>query len=215
MNDTDIKQDVMDALDFEPSIDANNIGVTVENGIVTLTGHVPTYLQRQTAEHVVTRIKGVRGLAQQIEVRPLGTHQTADDEIARRAADMLKWNTSVPKDSVKVKVTDGCVTLLGTVDWNYQRSAAQSAISGMYGVKSVSNQLEIRHKASPADIRQRIESALKRDAELDAAGIRVLVSEGVVTLEGKIDSWADRRIVENAAWAAPGVTRVNDNLNVG
>lgn len=214
MNDTDIKEDVMDALDFEPSIDANDIGVTVENGIVTLTGHVPTYSQRQTAERVTTRVKGVRGLAQEIEVRPIGSHQTADDEIARRAADLLTWNTSVPKDSVKVRVADGYVTLLGTVEWNFQRTAALSAISGMYGIKSVSNQIAIRQKPTPGDIRQRIESALKRDAELDAAGIRVEVSDGVVTLDGKIDSWADRRIAENAAWAVAGVTRVNDHLHV-
>ena len=215
MNDMNLKEDVMDALDFEPSIDANDIGVAVDRGIVTLTGHVPTYSQRLTAERVVTRIKGVRGLAQEIEVRPIGTHQTADDEIARRAADLLTWNTSVPKDSVKVKVADGYVTLLGKVEWNYQRNAAQSAVSGMSGVKSVSNQIEIHQKVTPSDIRQRIENALKRDAELDAAAIQVKVSDGVVTLDGKIDTWADRQIAERAAWAAPGVTRVNDHLHVG
>lgn len=214
MDDMNLKEDVMDALDFEPSIDANDIGVAVDRGIVTLTGHVPTYSQRLTAERVVTRIKGVRGLAQEIEVRPVGTHQTADDEIARRAVDLLTWTTSLPKDSVKVKVANGYVTLLGTVDWNYQRNAAQSAISGMSGVKSVLNQIEIRHRPTPADIRQRIESALKRDAELDALAIQVKVSDGVVTLDGKIDTWADRQIAERAAWAVPGVTRVNDHLYV-
>ena len=214
MNDMDIKEDVMDALDFEPSIDANSIGIAVDKGIVTLTGHVPTYTQRLTTERVVTRVKGVRGIAQEIEVRPTGTHLTADDEIARRAADLLMWNTSVPKDSVKVKVAEGYVTLMGTVEWNYQRNAAQLAVSGMSGVKSVSNQIGIRQKAAPADVRQRIESALKRDAELDAAGIRVQVADGVVTLDGKIDTWADRQIAERAAWAVPGVTRVNDHLYV-
>lgn len=214
MDDTDIKEDVMDALDFEPSIDAKNIGVAVENGIVSLSGHVPTYTQRLTAEHVVTHVKGVRGIAENIEVRPIGSHRTADDEIARRAADLLIWNTSVPKDSVKVKVTDGFVTLLGTVEWNYQRNAAQSAVSGMLGVKSVSNQIEIRQKPTPADVRQRIENALKRDAELDAAAIQVTISDSVVTLDGKIDTLADRMIAERAAWAAPGVTQVNDHLHV-
>lgn len=214
MNDTNIREDVMEALEFEPSVDANDIGVAVDRGIVTLTGHVPTYLQRLTVEHLATRIKGVRGIAQEIEVRLAGTHQTADDEIARRAADLLMWNASIPKDSVKVKVSDGYVTLLGAVEWNYQRDAAQAAISGTSGVRSVVNQIEIRHKPTPSDIRQRIESALKRDAELDAAAIRVQVSDGVVTLDGKIDNWADRQVAERAAWAAPGVRWVNDNLHL-
>lgn len=214
MNDTNIREDVMEALEFEPSIDANDIGVAVDRGIVTLTGHVPTYLQRLTVERVAARVKGVRGIAQEIEVRLAGTHQTADDEIARRAADLLMWNASIPKDSVKVKVSDGYVTLLGAVEWNYQRDAAQAAISGISGVRSVLNQIEIRHKPTPSDIRQRIENALKRDAELDAAAIRVQVADGVVTLDGKIDNWADRQIAERAAWAAPGVRRVNDNLHV-
>ena len=214
VSDRDLKEDVMEALDFEPSIDANDIGVAVERGIVTLSGHVATYSQRVAAERVVTHVKGVRGIAEQIEVRPIGTHQTADDEIARRAADLLMWNTSVPKDSVKVKVDEGFVTLLGTVEWNYQRNAAKTAVSGMMGVKSVYNKIEIRQKATPSDVRQRIESALKRDAELDAAAIQVQVLNGVVTLDGKIDSWADRLIAERAAWAAPGVTRVNDNLHI-
>lgn len=214
VSDKDLRDDVMDALDFEPSIDANDIGVAVERGIVTLSGHVTTYSQRIAAERVATHVKGVRGIAEQIEVRPIGTHQTADDEIARRAADLLMWSTSVPKDSVKVKVDDGFITLLGTVEWNYQRNAAQSAISGMAGVKSVFNKIEIRQKATPADIRQRIESALKRDAELDAAAIQVQVANGVVTLDGRIDSWGDRLIAERAAWAAPGVTRVNDHLHI-
>ncbi|TFL16391.1 BON domain-containing protein [Jannaschia formosa] len=214
MNDANIKQDVMDALDFEPSIDANDIGVAVDRGIVTLSGHVPTYSQRLTAERVVTRIKGVRGIAQEIEVRPVGSHQTADDEIARRAADLLTWNTAVPKDRVKVKVANGHVTLVGTVEWNYQRNAAHSVVSGMSGVKSVSNVIDIRHQPTPSDIRQRIENALKRDAELDAAAIQVKVSDGIVTLDGRIDSWADRLIAERAAWAAPGIKKVNDHLHV-
>lgn len=215
MKDTDLRQTVIDELEFEPSIDAASIGVAVDDGVVTLTGHVATYAERLTAERIVGRVKGVRGLAQEIEVRPFGTNLTADDEIAKRAANILQWTTSVPKDAVKVRVAKGFVTLDGTVEWNYQRRAAETAIHGMSGVVGVANLITIRKKVSPGDVRQRIESALKRDAELDAAGIMVQVKDGTVTLEGRIDSYADRRIAERAAWAAPGVVRVDDRLRVG
>lgn len=214
MKDTEIRQRVIDELEFEPSIDGAHVGVAVEEGVVTLTGHVATFSERMTAERVVGRVKGVRGLAQELEVRPAGANLTADDEIARRAANVLQWHTSIPRDSVRVKVTKGFVTLEGSVDWNYQRTAAENALHGMSGVTGVANLILIRAKASPADVRQRIESALKRDAELDAAAINVRVADGTVTLEGKIDSYADRQIAERAAWAAPGVVRVDDRLKV-
>src|SRR5690606_27381929 len=128
MFDSNLRQDIIDELEFEPSIDAADIGVAVESGVVTLTGHVPTYAQRVTAEEVVRRVKGVKGIAQEIEVRPFGTHKTADDEIAKRALNTIAWNTSVPKDAVVVKVQQGWVTLTGKVDWQYQRSAAADAV---------------------------------------------------------------------------------------
>jgi osmotically-inducible protein OsmY len=214
MNDMTLRQTVIDELEYEPSVNSAHIGVAVENGVVTLTGHVATYSERTTAERVVSRVRGVRGLAQEIEVRPVGANQTADDEIAKRAANILQWNTSVPADSIRLKVSKGFVTLEGTVDWNYQRTAAESALHGMSGVTGVANLIVIRQKATPADVRQRIERALKRDAELDAAGIQVRVVDGTVTLEGRIDSLADRQIVERAAWGAPGVLRVDDRLHV-
>ncbi|CAM3519000.1 BON domain-containing protein [Paracoccus nototheniae] len=214
MNDTDLRADVEDALEFEPATDANQIGVAVQNGVVTLSGHVTTYAARLAAERAVARVKGVRGIAQEVEVRPAGSHLTADDEIARRVLEALAWNSLVPMDSVKVRVAEGHVTLSGRVEWNYQRTAAELAIAGMSGVKGILNSIEITKKASPADVRQRIENALKRDAELDAAGIRVMVHDGTVTLEGKVDCWGDRMAAENAAWAAPGVQRVNDQLRI-
>jgi osmotically-inducible protein OsmY len=214
MKDSDLRQLVIEELEYEPSIDAKHIGVAVADGIVDLTGHVPTYAQRTTTEKIVSRIKGVRGIAVEIEVRPLGTHMTADDEIARRAADLLRWNASVPADKVRVKVAKGFVTLEGEVTWNYQRNAADAAVRGMLGVTGISNRITIKPTASPSDIRQRIEAALKRDAELDAAAIRVKVLDGTVTLEGRVDSFADRQLVERAAWAAPGVHKVDDRLSV-
>jgi osmotically-inducible protein OsmY len=155
-----------------------------------------------TVEGIVARIKGVRGIAVEFEVRPVGTHLTVDDEIARRAVDLLRWNASVPSDKVRVKVAKGFVTLEGEVDWNYQRDAADAAVRGMMGVTGVSNRITIKATVSPFDIRQRIEAALKRDAELDAAAIRVKVMDGTVTLEGRVDSYVDRQIAERAAWAS-------------
>lgn len=214
MQDNDLRKTVIDELEFQPSIDAAHIGIAVDDGIVTLTGHVPTYYEKRTAERVVARIKGVRGIAQEIEVRPSGTHITADDEIAKRAANTLNWNTSIPKDAIKIKVTDGFVTLQGSVEWNYQRNTAETIVQTISGVTGISNQITIVSKATPSDVRQRIENALKRDAELDAKAISVKVVNGVVTLDGRVDCYADRVIAKRAAWAVPGVLQVEDHLHV-
>lgn len=215
MKDTTLRQDVLDELEFEPSIDAADIGVAVENGTVTLTGHVPTYAQKRTAESIVKRVKGVRAIAQEIEVRPVGTHMTADDEIAKRAVNSLQWNSSVPRDAVQVKVENGSVSLSGKVQWHYQKQAAERAIRELAGVKSVSNLIEIKPSVSPTDVRQRIENALKRDAELEAKRIQVRVDDRKVTLDGKVRTWAEREAVERAAWAAPGVSSVVDHIAIG
>jgi osmotically-inducible protein OsmY len=214
MSDLDLKQDILDALDFDPSLEAAHIGVTVENGIVTLTGHVATFAERARAERVVSRVKGVRGIAEEIEVRPADSHLTADDEIAARAVNVLRWNTAVPEDRIQVRVADGVVTLKGSVEWHYQREAAERALRSMTGLRGLINQLSVSPHASVGDLRERIEKALRRDAEIEAQGITVSVSDGTVTLEGKVHSYAERRAVENAAWAAPGVKRVEDRLQV-
>ncbi|MFN3525975.1 MAG: BON domain-containing protein [Paracoccus sp. (in: a-proteobacteria)] len=214
MHDTNLREDVLAALEFNPAINANRIGVAVNDGVVTLMGHVATYAERLAAEKTVSRVKGLRGLALEIEVRPVGAHLTADDEIVRRIVDALAWNSNLSADTVKVTVSDGHVTIFGTVEWYFQRQSAELGIAGMIGVKGITNKIEITRTVSPADVRQRIEGALKRDAELDAARIRVLVIDGTVTLQGRIDRWADRMIAERMAWAAPGVRRVNDQLRV-
>ena len=214
MLDIDIRQSVLDALEFEPSIDAASIGVAVDNGIVTLTGHVTTYAEKLKAEELAMAVHGVKGIAQEIEVRPVGAHPTADDEIARRILEVLRWSTSLPADVIKIKVQSGWVTLSGTVEWNYQRESALRAIRDMAGVKGVTNAILIAPKASPADIRDRIVKALKRQAELDVQNIRVEVSDGAVTLEGKVHSLAERRVAEQAVWAAPGIHEVRDRLSI-
>lgn len=214
MTDITLRQNILDELEFEPSIDAAHIGVAVEDGIVTLTGHVSSYWEKTTAENVVKRVKGVKGLAEEIEVRLVGLKGTADDEIARRAVDAITWNVSIPRDKVQVKVQDGWITLTGKLEWQYQKNAAAEAVRGLAGVVGVANQIEITPRASVSDIKKRIENALKRDAETEAQTIRVNVLDGKVTLEGKVRAWSERQAAERAAWSSPGVRAVDDRISI-
>lgn len=216
MSDITLRQDIIDELDFEPSIDSADIGVAVESGVATLTGHVPTYAQKVTVEDVVRRVKGVKGIAEEIEVRPFGTNRTADDEIAKRAVNTINWNTSVPNNAVQIKVQDGWVTLTGKVEWQYQKTAAADAVRDLAGVVGVSNQIEIKAHASAYDVKKRIEDALKRNAEIEAQAIKVNVLDGgKVTLEGRVHAWSEQSAAERAAWSAPGVNKVEDRLTIG
>jgi osmotically-inducible protein OsmY len=215
MADKALRQTIIDELDFEPSIDSTNIGVAVDNGVVTLTGHVASYAEKVAAERAVERIKGVRAIAEKIEVRYPGHKRTSDDEIAERALSIIGWNVQVPQGSVKVKVEKGWVTLSGTVDWQYQRVAAESAVRGLSGVVTVENLIDVKPRVAPGDVKQKILNALKRNAELEADAIRINVIEGRVVLEGNVKSWYERGIAEHAAWSAPGVKAVQDNLAIG
>lgn len=215
MDDLTLKSLVEDELEWEPRIDAADIGVAVERGIVTLMGHVSTFAEKLAAENAVKRVKGVRGIAQELEVRLTGRAHTADDEIAARAADVLEWDVSVPKGAIQLKVQNGFVTLTGEVDWKYQRDAAQFRLASLPGVKGVSNTIKVRQRPTPADVKDRIERALMRSAETEAKAIQVSVRDGKVTLEGKVDAWHDRDVAEQAAWSAPGVVDVEDNIRLG
>jgi osmotically-inducible protein OsmY len=214
MDDKALKKLIEEELEFEPSIDAADIGVAVEAGIVTLSGHVPSYAQKTKIEDVVGRIKGVRGFAEEIEVRFPGQQSTADDVLAKRAADLIRWNAFVPENAIKVKVQKGYVTLTGTVEWQYQKERAYQAVADMGGIVGVYNRVDLKPRPSAGDVKSRIEQALKRNAELEADAIKVNVNDGTVTLEGKIKSWSERSIAERAAWAAPGVRQVDDRLSI-
>jgi len=214
MTDITLRQNILDELEFEPSIDAAHIGVAVEDGIVTLTGHVSSYWEKTTAENVVKRVKGVKGIAEEIEVRLVGQKGTADDEIAKRAVNAITWNVSIPRDKVQVKVQDGWITLTGKLEWQYQKNAAAEAVRGLGGVVGVANQIEITPRVSVSDIKKRIEDALKRDAETEAQAIRVNVLNGKVTLEGKVRAWSERQAAERAAWSSPGVKTVEDRISI-
>jgi osmotically-inducible protein OsmY len=214
MTDKQLQLDIIDELDFEPSIDAAGIGVAVDQSVVTLTGYVRSYSDKITMLDIVENIVGVRAIADEIEVRPIGAHITADDEIAKRVANSLKWNTSIPEGKIHVTVAKGRVSLEGDVEWRYQADAAERAIGRLAGVTRINNHLKVRPSVKASDVSERIKKTLVRDAELDASGIRVLVQDGTVTLEGKVRYLGERRSAERAAWAAPGVTNVIDHLAV-
>jgi osmotically-inducible protein OsmY len=214
MDDLTLRQNVLDELEFEPSIDAAEIGVVADNGTVTLTGHVRTYAQRVKAEEIVRRVNGVRAIAEEIEVRPAGAHLTADDEIAKRIVQRLDWNTSIPAGNVKAKVDKGWVTLTGQVEWYYQKDLAGDEVRYLTGVTGVTNQIVIKPPVTATDVRQHIEEALKRDAEVEARAIQVKVLNNRVTLEGKVRTWAERQAAERAAWSARGVVNVVDHIAV-
>lgn len=209
-----LRQLIIDELDFEPSIDAANIGVAVKKGVVTLTGHVGSYVEKRTAERAVQKIKGVLGVAQEIEVRYPFDKKTSDDEIVKRALSIIDWNTQIPEKTIKVKVQKGWVTLTGEVEWQYQQLAAESAVRRLSGVVGVSNQIEIKPHIQPQDVKRKIMDALMRNAEIEANSIQISVQNDMVTLEGKVHDWYERIVIERAAWSAPGVKRVEDRMTI-
>lgn len=215
MGDKLIRQNVIDELDFDPSIDAAHIGVAVEKGIVTLTGHVANYAERVTAEQAAQKVRGVRGVVEKITVRFAGETPPRDEDLAQRAVQMLDWSATVPKDAVQVKVQTGWVTLSGKVDWQYQKEEAYRSIKRLAGVTGIINNIEVAPKASAPDVRAKILAALKRNAELEADAIKVTVRDARVVLEGRVNAWHERRLAETAAWSAPGVRAVEDHLTLG
>ena len=215
MTNTQLRQDITDELEFEPSIEAANIGVAVDGGVVTLTGHVSSYAQKLAVEAAVRRVRGVRAIAQEIEVRYPSHRETSDDEIAKRALDALRWDVTVPDEKIKLTVHKGLVTLAGEVPWQYQRSAAESAVRHLFGVTGVVNSITIKPKIQAADGKRKIEDALKRHAEVEAQAIRISVLNDKVTLDGKVANWDERDAVERAAWSAPGVRFVEEHLTIG
>jgi osmotically-inducible protein OsmY len=214
MSDLQLRQDVVDELEFEPSVNAAHIGVAVDNGVVILSGHLGSYPEISAAVAAARRIKGVRAVADELEVRYPFDKKTSDDEIAKRAVDILGWDTLVAGSSIQVTVREGWVTLGGKVDWYYQKKAADEDVRKLSGVRGVSNNIEIKSRAKAEDVKSKIEDALKRHAHIEAKAIRVTVRDKVL-LEGKVDNWDERYAVENAAWSAPGVKSVEDRLTIG
>ena len=213
-SDLQLRQDVLDELEFEPSVNAAHIGVTANHGVVTLTGFVTSYAEKTMAERAVRRVKGVKAIAEEIEVRLPSDLKRADDEVAARAIDILKWQVGVPADRIKVKVEKGVVTLTGDVDWQFQKTEADHVVHKLSGVAGVLNQIRVASPVHAIEVKEKIEKALQRSAELEASRITVETEGGRVILKGKVHAWYERDIAERAAWSAPGVTEVVDRLTI-
>lgn len=210
-----LRRDVLDELEWEPSIDASKIGVAAKDGVVTLTGEVLHYMDTNEAERLVKRVAGVKAVANEIQARTPGFGGQNDREVAEAALTALKWHTSIPSDKVKVTVRNGFLTLEGNVDWQYQREAAMNAVRSLKGVKGVANLITLAAKPQPKDVKAKIEAAFKRSAEVDAEHVRVDSHGGEIILEGKVGSWTEMSEAERVAWAAPGVASVDNELTVG
>jgi osmotically-inducible protein OsmY len=212
--DTKLRHDVIEQLDWEPSIDASQIGVAAKDGVVTLTGCVPTYAQKEKAEREAKLVYGVKAVANDIEVSISDSLQRNDTDIATAALNVLKWDTVVPQDCVTVTVSKGWVTLEGAVEWQYQRTAAEGDVRRLAGVRGVTNRIMLKTRSKKSDVMDKIQSAFRRSAELDARRVGVVMSDGQVVLQGNVRSWAEREEAQKAAWAAPGVVAVDNQLSV-
>jgi len=213
-SDSQVQHDVIAELEWEPSVDHADIGVAVNDGVVTLSGYVKSYPQKMAAEKAARRVAGVTAIAEEIRVRFASDPKTADHEIAKRIVDMFNWNVFVPDDKIAVKVEHGWVTLTGTVDAHYQAEEARKVAGRVNGVVGVSNLVTLRPAPAATDVKARIKEAFKRQANLDAASVTVVTDGNTVRLGGRVKAWNERGIAERAAWSAPGVSRVEDNIVV-
>jgi osmotically-inducible protein OsmY len=212
--DYQIKEDVLDELMYQPNIDETQIGVIVESGVVTLSGVVDNYSKKLAAEKAVKNVKGVKAVADDIEVKYGLEYKKTDKEIAKAVVNALEWNSSVPEDKISIEVADGRVYLSGEVAWNYQKEAAKRAVANLLGVKLVVNNITIKQAIKPTDIKEKISKALKRMADLEAEKIQVEVDGHTVRLKGKVHSYAEKEEARKTAYFAPGVYEVENELEV-
>ena len=213
-SDLNLQQLVLDELDWEPSVNAAEIGVTVKSGVVTLTGTVTSFAEKRAAEEAVLRVRGVKAVAEEIDVRLPGSSKRSDSDIAQAAVNAMKWNVYLPDEAIKVKVEDGIVTLSGEVEWYYQREKAVDAVRPLIGVRGIVNLVKVRPRSTSGDIRERIRKALLRTASEDADAVHVTVHAGEVTLSGSVRTMQEREDAVRSAWAAPGVTKVINEIKL-
>lgn len=212
--DSELKRDVENELKWEPSVNEAHIGVTVKEGIVTLTGHVPNYAEKYGAVKAAKRVFGVKAVADEVDVKIASGAKRNDEEIANACVSALKHNALVPDEKIKVIVNSGRVTLEGEVEWHFQEEAALNSVRYLTGVLGVTNSIKIKTRVSPIDVKDKIKAAFHRSAEIDARKIDIESHDGKVILKGSVRSWAERDEAQEAAWSAPGVTAVENNILV-
>ncbi len=212
--DAQLQQDVMNELKWEPSVHATQIGVEVQDGVVTLAGEVSSYLEKWNAESAALRVAGVKALTVDMKVKLSALGQRTDADIAQSAKNVLSWSTSVPKDAIKVMVEGGWLSLTGDVEWQFQRQAAADALRHLAGVTGISNEIGIKPVLSSSSVKSDIEAALKRRAVADGKAITVEVDGGDVTLTGSVHSWAERDLATRSAWGSAGVRQVVDKMTM-
>ena len=213
-SDRQLQMDVSDELRWDPRVAEMEIAVAAKDGVVTVSGTVKNFAQKHAVERAVERVSGVKAIADELTINLPIAFQRSDTDLAHSAVRALEWNIEVPDEGIKARVEKGWVTLEGSAEWAYQRSAAERAVRYLIGVKGVSNLIVLKPKASAFEVGKKIKDALRRNAEVDADRIVVEAADGRVTLRGNVRSFAERRDAELAAWSSPGVTTVDDKLTV-